>query len=80
MKLKDLTKRISSMSDEELREHVRLMRHTKNVVRPAKAKHEADAVKVEKRRQTSKVDKMLAGMSEDDKRQLMLLLEGGGDA
>jgi hypothetical protein len=77
MKLKDLTKHVSSMTDEELREHVRKIRHTKYVAKPAKAKHEADAVKVETRQRASKVDKLIGGMSDADKRQLLLLLEGG---
>lgn len=79
MKLKDLTKSISQMTDDELREHVRQIRHTKYVAKPAKAKHEADAKKVETRKRTSKADKMLAGMSEADKQQLLLLLEGGSN-
>lgn len=79
MKLKDLRKQISDMTEDELREHVRQIRHNKYVAKPAKAKHIADAVKVEKRQQASKVDKAIARMSDEEKQQLLLLLEGGGD-
>ncbi len=79
MRLKDLTKNISSMTDEELREHVRQMRITKEVTKPAHAKKVADAEKKVTKEKASKVNKLIGSMSEEDKRQLRLLLEGGED-
>ncbi len=74
MKLSDLLKNMSNMTEDQLREHVRSMRHTKNVAKPAKAKHEADVVKKETRKKTSAVDKLLKDMSDADKAALLKLL------
>ena len=76
MKLADITKNLSDMTDEELREHVKHIRHNKYVAKPARAKHVADAEKVVKRQRVSKVDKLLAGMTDEDRQQLLLTLEG----
>ena len=76
MKLSDLVKNMSNMSEEQLREHVRQMRHTKIVAKPAKAKHVEDAVKKETRKKTSAVDKLLKDMSPADKAALLKLIEG----
>lgn len=79
MKLADLTKNISNMSEDELREHVRNIRHTKIVAKPAKAKHVADAVKKTTRQKVSKVDKLVNGMSDADKAALLAMLEADDD-
>lgn len=79
MRLKDLTKNISNMTDDELREHVRQMRITKEVTKPAHAKHVADAHKKVTKEKTGKVNKLISGMSEEEKKQLRLLLEGDED-
>jgi len=76
MRLEDLTKNLSNMTDDELREHVRQIRHNKNVVKPASAKRVAEVVKKESNQKASKVNKMLDSMSESEKRQLLLMLEG----
>ena len=74
MKLPDLTKNISNMSTEDLLAHVRTIRHTKYVAKPA-VKHRADeAEKKEKNTKIRSVNKMLDGMSADEKRQLLLEL------
>jgi hypothetical protein len=78
MKLKDITKNLSDMTDSELREHVAHIRHNKYVAKPAKAKHISDAEKPEKKKRGSAVSKLLDGMSEDERAQLLLLLEGDG--
>jgi len=77
MRLSDLTKNLSNMSEDELREHVRQMRHNKNVAKPAREKRIQEVEKKESKHRTSKIDKVVAGMSTIEKAQLLLLLEGG---
>lgn len=77
MRLSDLTRNMSNMSDDELREHVRQMRHNKNVVKPAHVKRVQEVEKKESKHRVSKVDKAVAGMSATERAQLLLLLEGG---
>lgn len=76
MKLDNVTKDLRNMSDQELREHVKHVRHNKYVARPAKAKHAADITKVEKRQAGSKINKVIDAMSDNEKQQLILLLGG----
>jgi len=65
------------MTEDELHEHVRSIRHNKYVAKPAKAKRVQEVEKKESKHRTSKVDKVVAGMSVAEKAQLLLLLEGG---
>jgi len=76
MKLKDITKDLRDMTDEELRAHIAHIRHNKYVARPAKAKHISDVQKPEKKKRVSAVNKLINGMSDDERQQLLLMLEG----
>ena len=71
MKLSDLTKRISTMSEAELLAHVEGIRHNKYVARPAKAKREEEVEKKVTRKRTSEIDKLLDSMSDEDKAALL---------
>lgn len=79
MQLKDLTKRVTEMSDEQLKAHIQEIRHNKYVAKPAVQKRKADIVKKEHNRQTSTVNKLVGGMSDAEKAALIQLL-GGEDA
>jgi len=76
MKLADLTRDIRKMTDAELREHVRSIRHSKYVERPATAARKQKAVKKTGNQATSKLQKMLAGMSEAERLAIINALEG----
>ena len=77
MKLSDITKNLSDMTDEELREHVKHIRHVKYIAKPAKQKHVDDAVKKTTRKKVSSAEKLIDGLSEEEKAQLILQLSGG---
>ena len=77
MKLQDITKDLSRMTDDELREHVKYIRHNKYVAKPAKAKRTQEFENKETRKKVSTIDKLLANMSDDEKAQLLLSLEQG---
>jgi uncharacterized tellurite resistance protein B-like protein len=76
MRLRDLTKDVSTMSEEELIEHVRGIRHNKYVAKPAVAKRVADVEKKEKNKAVRKTDDLIDAMSEADRLALIKLLEG----
>ena len=79
MKLNDITKNLSDMTEDELRAHVQHIRHTKYVAKPAKAKRVQETVKKETRQKTTTLDKSLNVMSDAEKQQLILMLESGED-
>ena len=76
MKLSDQTKRISSMTDEELREHVRNIRHNKYVAKPAKVKHIEDSKKAVRNTATRNTNKAIEKLTPAEKAQLIKLLGG----
>jgi len=76
MRLADITKDISNMSDDELREFVRQIRHNKTVVRPAAVKRQEEVVKKETNQQRNKVDKAIKNLSAEEKADLIKLLKG----
>lgn len=78
MRLSDLVKSISTMSTEELLAHVDKIRRNKYIDKPAKEKHEADAEKKSTRKKMSTVDKLINGMSDEDRAALLKSL-GIGD-
>ena len=71
MQIRDLVKPLDQMSDAELHEHIRAMRHRRETLRPvAKAK----AARVEKKAaqtQTKKVTSLLAALSEEERAALI---------
>lgn len=75
MKLSDLTKNLSNMTEEELLDHVKEIRNRKYIERPATKKREADAEKKEKNTAVRGVQKVLGDMTAEDKAALLKLLE-----
>lgn len=74
--LKDITKPIDQLSDEELLEQLRVMRHKRDIIRPARVKHiERSETKVA-RKKVSGVEKLVAGLSAEDKARLLKELGG----
>ena len=76
MQLTDLVKPISAMSDEELLDRVRELRHRRDVVRPAKQKHVERAASKGKVSRINKAADLFSGMSEADREALIKALEG----
>lgn len=76
MQMKDLVKPIDQMSDAELLEHVRAMRHRRETIRPARAKI---IERAEKKVTAKKVNKTMAAvenLSEEERLKLIALLGG----
>lgn len=71
MQLKDLTKPISDLTDEELMERLRTMRHSRTAIRPAAKAHAKRAAKKGAQGRMSKVDKLLVGLSREEIIQLL---------
>ncbi len=76
MQLKDLVTPIRDLTDEELKEKLRSIRHNRTVVRPAAAKKTERAGKKESRAKVSAVDKLLDGLSPEQKAELIKQLGG----
>lgn len=77
MQIQDLIKPIDAMSDEELLQRVREMRHRREIIRPAaKAKVER-AEKKTSRARVKKTTDLLDGLSEADRLALIELLTAG---
>ena len=75
MKIAGLVKTIDQMSDEELMERVRQIRHSRETVRPAAAKHVERAETKTSRKKVSSVEKLLEGLSEVERANLLAQLE-----
>lgn len=76
MQLKDLVKPISTMTDEELMERLREIRHRRSVERPAARARVERAEKKQTNKKLGALDKMLAGLSDAERQQLLAQLEG----
>lgn len=77
MQLHDLVKPLDKMSDDELLEHLRSIKHRRTVERPAHKAHVERAEKKVTRGKVKKVTNMLEGLSEDDRLALIKQLESG---
>lgn len=80
MQLKDLFKPIEELSDEELKDRLREIRHNRTVERPAAKAH---AKRTENKGRVTKVNKaqsLLSGLSAEDIKQLLLEMEGNSNA
>lgn len=79
MRLKDLTKDISTMTDEELTAHIKEIRNNKYVAKPAVVKRTVtEPAKQEHNTAVRKVNKLVDGMTAEQQLQLLKLLEEGG--
>lgn len=77
MDLSKPVKTIEQMSDEELLERLKELRHRREVVKPAAAAHRQKAAKKGMQTRITGVEKLLAGMSEEDRAALIASLEAG---
>jgi len=71
MQLKDLISEIENQSDEELMQRLRDARQNRTVVRPASARRAKKASAQAARTQTTKVEKLLSGLSPEEIQILM---------
>jgi len=71
MQLSDLVKPIDQMTDDELKESLRALRHRRTTERPAAAKHKAKAEKKEAAPKMTKVKNLLAGLSPEEMAALL---------
>ena len=76
MRLSNLVPDVSNMSDDELREHVRGIRHNKFIVKPAAQKHKEKPQKQERKSARLNINKMLSGLSKEQIAALIQQLEG----
>lgn len=80
MKLADLQKPMEDMSDEELLERLREIRHNRFVERPAAKKHEEQeaekAARPARTRAKSAVEKLVANLTPEQREALMKQLQG----
>lgn len=76
MKLSDLVKNVSNMSEEELLAHVQHIRHNKYVAKPAVAKRAAEVEKKEVHHRAAKVSDLIDSMTDDQKAELIKQLGG----
>lgn len=82
MKLEGLVKTVEEMSDEELMERLRSIRHNRDVIRPASKQRAERVEKKTVRAKLSAVDKLLGKLSEAEREALLAQLnptEGAGD-
>lgn len=77
MQLTDLVKPIESMTDDELLERLRAIRNNRITVRPAAKAHAKRAAKKGQQGRMSAVEKLLAGMSPEDRAAIMAELGEG---
>ena len=77
MQLNDLVKPMEDMTDEELLERLRTIRHNRNTVRPAAKSHAKRAAKKGQQARVSKVENILASLSDEQRQQLLLELGEG---
>lgn len=66
MQLKDLVKPIDQMSDDELMEKLRTMRHNRTTARPAAKAHAKREAKKGAQTRINKVEDLLKGMTRED--------------
>lgn len=77
MQLLDLIKPLEQLTDDELREKLQQVRHNRNYVKPAAKAHAKKAVRKGTQARVNKVEDMFAGMTEADKRALLIQLQQG---
>ena len=76
MQLNDLIKPIESMTDDELRDHLRTIRHNRTKAKPATVNREKRAAKKGGQGRMGKVDDMFGGLSEAEKAAIIAQLKG----
>jgi len=76
MQMKDLFKPLSEMSEAELLEHIRGIRHRRETLRPVAAKKAERVEKKVSRTRMTKAETSIANLSEEDRLKLIALLQG----
>lgn len=71
MQLADLVQPIDQMSDEQLLERLRQVRHNREVIRPAAKARVARAEKKVSRTKVKKTEDLLSGLSEAERNELI---------
>ena len=77
MQLKDLVKPLDQLTDEELLEKLRSIRHNRSVVRPAHQAHIDRAVKKTKRATAKKVTTTIGNLTDEERQKLIEQLQQG---
>lgn len=77
MQMKDLITPISDMSEEQLRERLREIRHNRTKVKPATANRTKREAKVGGQGRITKATDLFGGLSPEDKARLIEQLKGG---
>lgn len=77
MQLTDLVQPIDKMSDDELLERLRQVRHSREVVRPAAKARVARVEKKVSRTRVKKSEDLLSGLSEAERNELIRQLTEG---
>jgi hypothetical protein len=75
MQLRHLVKTLDQMTEEELHEYLRQIRHRRTVERPAAKAREERVEKKESRVRISALDKLLASMTDSEREELIRKLE-----
>lgn len=76
MQLLDLIKPLDQFTDDELRERLRVIRNNRTVTRPAAKAHAKKAAKKTSRAKVSKNEKLIEGLTEEQKLALIAQLQG----
>lgn len=76
MQLQDLIKPLDEMSDEELRDRLREIRHNRTKAKPATANRTKRAAKVGGQGRLNEVTDMFANLSDEDRQALIKQLGG----
>lgn len=71
MQLVDIVKPIEDQTDEELLERLRVIRNNRNTIRPAAKSHAKRAAKKGQLGRMSAVEKLLSGMSPEERAAIM---------
>lgn len=79
VKLSHLVTDIRKMTDAELLERVRQIRHSKYVERPAAEQRKKKPAKQEQNRAVMKLNRMMRDMTDADRAALVKLLEQGAE-
>lgn len=79
MQLQDLFKRMEDMTDEELQERLRQVRHNRKTVRPAAKAHAKRSANKETRADVSKAEQMIKKLGLTPEQILELLGGSNGD-
>ena len=76
MQLNDIVKTLDQMTDKELLERVRELRHRRETIRPAAAKHVERSEKKASQKKVTGVEKLLGVLTHEERQALIEQLGG----